>query len=257
MMLEHILSDARVRSEEAAARAAALTAAAARSQPARGFAAALAGPELSVVAEVKRRSPSRGNMAVGLDAAEQARIYESAGAAAVSVLTEPVHFDGSLDDLVAVRDAVSIPVLRKDFLLEPAQVFEARAAGADAVLLIVAALGAERLEQMIAAVVEAGVEALVEVHDRVEVQGALAAGATLIGVNNRDLSTFVTDLGVAESLASMVEGRGVVAVAESGIHTPEDAARMKAAGYDAILVGEALVVAEDPAASLARLVGRS
>lgn len=256
-MLDRILSDARVRSEEAAADAAALAAAAARSQPARGFSAALAGSGLSVIAEIKRRSPSRGIMAAGLDAAGQAGIYESAGAVAVSVLTEPVHFYGSLDDLVAVKDTVSIPVLRKDFLLEPAQVFEARAAGADAVLLIVAALGAERLEHLIAAAAEAGLEALVEVHDGAEAQVARAAGATLIGVNNRDLSTFVTDLGVAEALASKVQGSGVVAVAESGIHTPEDAARMRAAGYDAILVGEALVVAQDPAVSLARLVGRS
>jgi len=256
-MLDRILSDSRVRSDEAAARSATLVAAAARSRPARGFAAALAEPGLSVIAEVKRRSPSRGVLAAGLDAVGQAEIYEGAGAGAVSVLTEPLHFDGSLDDLVAVRDAVSIPVLRKDFLLEPAQVFEARAAGADAVLLIVAALGADLLGRMIAAAAEAGIDALVEIHDRDEVMMARAAGATLIGVNNRNLRTFATDLGVAEGLASMVQENGIVAVAESGIHTPEDAERMQDAGYDAILVGETLVIAGDPAATLARLVGRS
>ena len=256
-MLDRILSDSRVRSDEAAAHSATFVAAAAQSQPARGFAAALAEPGLSVIAEVKRRSPSKGVLAAGLDAVGQAEIYEGAGACAVSVLTEPLHFDGSLDDLVAVRDAVSIPVLRKDFLLEPAQVFEARASGADAVLLIVAALGADLLGRMIAAAAAAGIDALVEIHDLDEAVIARAAGATLIGVNNRNLMTFATDLGVAEGLASTVQEEGIVAVAESGIHTPQDAERMQSAGYDAILVGEALVVADDPAATLARLVGRS
>lgn len=257
MMLDQILSDARLRSETAAAQSGALVEAAARSKPARGFTEALARPGLSVIAEVKRRSPSRGVLAAGLDAVAQARIYEDAGATAVSVLTEPLHFDGSLDDLVAVQDAVAVPVLRKDFVLDPAQVFEARAAGADAVLLIVAALGADLLGRMIVAAAEVGIDALVEVHDREEAATAHAAGATLIGVNNRDLETFVTDLGVAEALASTVQANGIVTVAESGIRTPDDAGRMRSAGYDAILVGEALVVADDPAASLASLVGRS
>ncbi|MGB5166995.1 MAG: indole-3-glycerol phosphate synthase TrpC [Acidimicrobiia bacterium] len=256
-MLERILSDARIRSEAAAAESTALVEAAGRSQPARGFSAALAQPGLSVIAEVKRRSPSRGVLAAGLDAAAQASIYEDAGATAVSVLTEPLHFDGSLDDLIAVQGAVGIPVLRKYFVLDPAQVFEARAAGADAVLLIVAALGADLLGRMITAAAEARIDALVEVHDREEAAIARAAGATLIGVNNRNLETFVTDLGVAEALASVVQGDGVVTVAESGIHTTEDAERMRNAGYDAILVGEALVVADDPASWLSRLVGPS
>jgi indole-3-glycerol phosphate synthase len=257
MMLDRILSDARIRSEKAAAQSGALVEAAARSKPAKGFTEALAQPGLSVIAEVKRRSPSRGVLAAGLDAVAQARIYEDAGATAVSVLTEPLHFDGSLDDLVAVRDAVKVPVLRKDFVLDPAQVFEAKAAGADAVLLIVAALGADLLGRMIVAGAEVGIDSLVEVHDREEAATARAAGATLIGVNNRDLETFVTDLGVAEALAPTVQANGIVTVAESGIHTPHDAGRMRSAGYDAILVGEALVVSDDPAASLASLVGRS
>lgn len=257
MMLDRILSDARMRSKTAAAQSGALVEAAARSRSARGFSGALARPGLSVIAEVKRRSPSRGVLAAGLDAVAQARIYKDAGATAVSVLTEPFHFDGSLDDLIAVQDAVDIPVLRKDFVLEPAQVFEARAAGADAVLLIVAALGADVLGRMIAAAAAAGIDALVEVHDLGEAAIARAAGATLIGVNNRNLETFSTDLGVAEVLASTVQGEGIVTVAESGIHTPDDAKRMSDAGYDAILVGEALVAAEDPALVLSRLVGRS
>ena len=256
-MLDRILTDARVRSDRAAAESAALVDAAKRSTPARGFAAGLARPGLSVVAEVKRRSPSRGVLAAGLDAGAQAGIYADAGAAAVSVLTEPFHFDGSLDDLTAVQGAVAVPVLRKDFLLDPAQVFEARAAGADAALLIVAALGADVLGHMIAAAAAAGIDALVEVHNLDEASIARSAGATLIGVNNRNLETFSTDLGVAEALASAVQGEGIVTVAESGIHTPEDAKRMSDAGYDAILVGEALVVAEDPALELSRLVGRS
>ena len=196
-------------------------------------------------------------LAAGLDAVAQAGIYADAGAAAVSVLTEPFHFDGSLDDLIAVKGAVAVPVLRKDFLLEPAQLFEARAAGADAALLIVAVLGADVLGRMIAAAAAAGIDALVEVHDLDEAAIARAAGATLIGVNNRDLETFSTDLGVAEALAPTVQGEGIVTVAESGIHTPDDAKRMSDAGYDAILVGEALVVAEDPALELSRLVGKS
>ncbi len=171
------------------------------------------------------------------------------------MLTEPLHFDGSLEDLVAVREAVSIPVLRKDFLLEPEQLWEARAAGADAALLIVAALDDERLARMIAAAHDAGLDALVEAHNRVEAERALACGATLIGVNNRDLTTFATTLTTAEALAPMVCLEGIVAVAESGIHRRDDATRMAAAGYQAILVGEALVVAEDPAAALAGLVG--
>lgn len=256
-MLDRILSDARIRSDQAAERTAALVEAAGRSRPARGFSAALTRPGLSVIAEVKRRSPSRGVLAAGLDAVAQARIYEDAGATAVSVLTEPSHFDGSLDDLIAVQEAVEIPVLRKDFVLDPAQVFESRAAGADAVLLIVAALGADLLERMVVAAADAGIDALVEVHDREEAAIARASGAHLIGVNNRNLETFATDLRVAEALAAAVQGEGIVTVAESGIHTPDDAERMRNADYDAILVGEALVVADDPASSLSRLVGRS
>jgi len=257
MMLARILADARLRSDASVGRRSEFERAAAAAEPARGFASALSRPGLSVVAEVKRRSPSRGVLAAGLDAVDQAMIYEAAGATAVSVLTEPLHFDGSIEDLVAVRDAVSIPVLRKDFLLEPAQVWEARAAGADAVLLIVAALETDLLAEMLATAKSAGLDALVEIHNAEEASIARNSGATLVGVNNRNLATFVTDLAVAEDLASFVHARDVVAVAESGIHGVEDARRMTDAGYDAILVGEALVVADDPAAALRQLVEHS
>ncbi len=255
MVLDRILADARVRSDATIGCGPEFEARAAEAAPARGFASALALPGLSVIAEVKRRSPSRGVLAAGLDAVEQAQIYEAAGAAAVSVLTEPLHFDGSLADLTAVREAVSIPVVRKDFLLEPEQIWEARAAGADAVLLIVAALDDRLLARMLATAKLAGVDALVEVHDRVEAERALACGATLVGVNNRDLTTFATTLTTAETLAPDVCRSGIVTVAESGIFTSGDADRMARAGYQAILVGEALVVADDPSAALARLVG--
>ena len=161
------------------------------------------------------------------------------------MLTDPDHFDGSLDDLIDVVDAVSVPVLRKDFLLEPAQVWESRAAGADAVLLIVAILGADALAGMLDQAVAARIDALVEVHDREEAALAINSGATLIGVNNRDLSTFITDLAVADGLAAQVKGSGAVAVAESGVSDRAGAAQMWSLGYDAILVGEALVTSQD------------
>lgn len=254
MMLDQILSDAKVRSDATVGHGAEFVELAASAEPARGFASALSGPGLSIIAEVKRRSPSRGVLAAGLDAVAQARTYEAAGAAAISVLTEPLHFDGSLDDLVAVREAVSIPLLRKDFLLEPEQIWEARAAGADAALLIVAVMDDRHLARMLATAREAGVEALVEVHNVGEAERAVAGGATLIGVNNRDLATFETTLATAETLASSVCQAGIVAVAESGIHEAHDARRMASAGYQAILVGEALVIADDPAAALSRMV---
>ncbi|MEA3503241.1 MAG: indole-3-glycerol phosphate synthase TrpC [Actinomycetota bacterium] len=256
-MLDQIISDARARADDLEGCGPMYRKASASLQPVQPFSAALRGSGLSIVAEVKRRSPSRGVLAAGLDAVAQAQIYESAGADAVSVLTEPSHFDGSLDDLAMVRDAVSIPVLRKDFLLEPAQVWEARAFGADAVLLIVAVLGRERLGLMMDAAADAGVDALVEAHDEHEAEIAIEAGATLIGINNRDLKTFETDLAVAERAAELVVRPGITTVAESGIHDPGAAKRMESAGYDAILVGEALIVASDPAATVTRLIGRS
>ena len=201
-----------------------------------------------MIGEVKRRSPSRGVLAAGLDPWRQARIYEQAGAAAVSVLTEPEHFGGSNHDLSTVAEAVGIPVLRKDFILDPAQVWESARIGADAVLLIVAILDDRQLGQLLeeTARAAAGLAALVEVHNPGEARRALGAGARIVGVNNRDLRDFTVDLGTARQLAPLLS-EAAVRVAESGIHTPAQAAEMAQVGYDAILVGEALVKAPRPA----------
>jgi indole-3-glycerol phosphate synthase len=221
--------------------------------PPRDFVRALQ-PEsgLAVIAEVKRRSPSAGDIDAALDPVAQARSYAAGGAAAISVLTEPDHFGGSLDDLRHVRAEVDLPVLRKDFIVSPDQVFEARVAGADAILLIVAALDDDLLARLLALTQQVGMAALVEAHDRGELERALEAGAEVIGVNNRNLATFEVDLATAESLGELL-GEAVVAVAESGIHGPDDAARMASAGYGALLVGEALVRAPDPAALVTSL----
>jgi len=251
-MLSQIIAQVRRRLPELLRRAAEVEAAAGRQEPARDYLAALATPGLSVIAEIKRASPSRGLIDADLDPATLAVEYGHGGAAAISVLTEPRHFRGSLDDLVRVRQAVDVPVLRKDFLLDPIQVWEARAAGADAVLLIVAALEDAALADLLAATHANGMEAMVEVHSPLEVERARAAGARVIGVNNRDLETFEVDLGTAERLAPMLTG-ATVAVAESGIWTPADARRMRAAGYGAVLVGESLVRSPDPKGLLARL----
>ncbi len=217
--------------------------------------AALGGDGLSVIAEVKRRSPSRGTIDAALDPAALARSYQVGGAAAISVLTEPDHFSGSLEDLRAVREAAEVPVLRKDFVLDPAQVWEARAAGADAVLLIVAILDDAGLAELLDTADAAGMDALVEVHTFEEAGRARAAGARVVGVNNRDLATFEVDLATAERLRPAL-GDGVVAVAESGVSSRESAARMAAAGYDAVLVGEAAVRSGDPTRFVAELRGR-
>lgn len=224
--------------------------------PARGFAAALrAAPVPAVIAEVKRASPSAGAIAdADADAAERARAYEAAGAAAVSVLTEPRHFGGSLADLRAVHLAVSVPVLRKDFLVHPDQVLEARVGGADAVLLIVAALSRSELGAMVATARDLGLDALVEVHTEAELEAALEAGAEVVGVNARDLETLEVDPeGALELLARVPADR--IAVAESGISTRAQVERATAAGARAVLVGEALMRAPDPAATLRELRG--
>ena len=219
---------------------------------ARDFGGSLRRSGLQVIAEIKRRSPSAGDISMGLDPVTQARLYVEGGAAAISVLTEPRFFGGSLDDLRAVRAAVDVPVLRKDFVVHPAQVWEARVAGADAVLLIVAALTDVELAELIAVAELAGVEALVEAHTADEAARALAAGAVIVGINNRDLSSLVTDLGVAESIAPALGSAGVK-VAESGVSSRSGATRMADAGYDALLVGEAAVRSTDPAAFIADL----
>ena len=218
----------------------------------REFATKLAQPGLQVIAEIKRRSPSRGDLNMDMDPVAQALSYETGGAAAISVLTEPEYFGGSLEDLRRVRAAVSLPVLRKDFIIDPRQVAESRVAGADALLLIVAALDRALLEELMSECESVGIEALVEAHNEAEAETAAAVGAKIIGVNNRDLSSFHTDLAVAERVAPLLP-RDRTLVGESGVSTPAGAARMATAGYDAILVGEALVTAADPAALIAAL----
>lgn len=212
---------------------------------ARDFGAALKAPGLGVIGEVKRRSPSRGVLAAGLDPVRQAGIYEQAGASAVSVLTEPDHFGGSNRDLSMVAEAVEIPVLRKDFIVDPVQVWEAARIGADAVLLIVAILDDRRMVELLEVTARAGLAALVEVHNPREARRAMAAGAPIVGVNNRDLRDFTVDLDTSLRLAPLL-GEAEVRIAESGIRTPAQAERMAEAGYDAVLVGEALVRADRP-----------
>lgn len=255
-LLDTILRAARKRADALQPAMDELMAAASTASPVRSLEAALTSRGLQVVAEVKRRSPSVGPIDLDLDPVRQAKAYEAGGAAAISVLTEPDHFGGSLADLSAVRSSVELPVLRKDFLLAEPQVWEARAAGADAVLLIVAALTDDELAEMLAVVERAGMEALVEVHTEEEAGRALLVGARVVGVNNRDLHSFVTDLAVAERLSPCVEGAACT-VAESGIHDPDHAAMMLRAGYDAVLVGEALVRATNPAGLLEAMRGVS
>jgi indole-3-glycerol phosphate synthase len=212
------------------------------------------GDQLAVIAELKRRSPSKGDLAPDLDPAATAAAYQQGGAAALSVLTDRLFFGGSVDDLREARSAASdTPALRKDFTIDVDQLYESRAIGADAVLLIVAAVpdrGALRELHELAGALHLG--ALVEVHNEDELEVALELGARVVGVNARDLGTFAEDLSVAERLAARIP-RAVVAVAESAIRAVADARRMADAGFDAVLVGEALVRAEDPAGLVAQL----
>jgi indole-3-glycerol phosphate synthase len=210
---------------------------------------------LGVIAEIKRRSPSAGTIAAGIAAPEQAERYRSAGADALSVLTDQKYFGGSLDDLVAVQELFKhqpppIPRLRKDFMVHPIQVRQAREAGASAILIIVRALTDDEITSLYDAARSAGLDALFEIHHEAELERALAHGARIIGVNNRDLAVFKTDLGLSERLIPQFP-RDVVAVSESGIFTGADAARVRGAGAHAVLVGEALMKAPDPAALIA------
>jgi indole-3-glycerol phosphate synthase len=221
----------------------------------RGLETALrSGKHVSVIAECKRRSPGAGDIRPGLDPAALTRSYEAAGARALSVLTDLRYFGGSLDDLVAARAATTVPVLRKDFTLDPLHVLDARAAGADAVLLIVRILDDHSLRSLQALARELGMAALVEAHDATEVDRALGAGATLLGINNRDLATFTTDLETTLRLLAAVPPE-VAVVSESGIRTRDDVVRLGDAGVDAILVGETLLRAPDPGAAVGMLTG--
>jgi indole-3-glycerol phosphate synthase len=204
-----------------------------------------------IIAEFKRRSPSKGTIKGGADAVETARQYQRGGAAAISVLTEPDYFDGSLDDLREVRKAVALPILRKDFIIDPYQVFESAAAGADALLLIVAALTDVELKRLRGITEdELGMDALVEVHTADEMQRAVNCGATIIGVNNRNLATFEVSIETSIELARDAES-GTILISESGIETVEDIRRLRAAGYRGFLIGETLMRAAHPEQLLA------
>jgi indole-3-glycerol phosphate synthase len=228
---------------------------AARRPDGRAFEAALCdSPAPRVIAECKRRSPSRGILRERYQPGAHARAYEDAGAAAISVLTEPTFFDGSLEHLRAARAAVSIPVLRKDFIVAEYQLAEAVAFGADAVLLIVGALTDEELRHLLENASTLALAALVEVHDAQELDRALAAGAAIVGVNSRNLRTLSVDPGVPIQLATAIPD-DVIAVAESGVKSADDIRRLIDAGYDAFLVGERLISQPDPGAALRELRG--
>jgi len=226
---------------------------AAASPPARKFRKSLGHYGITVIAEIKRRSPSKGALAPGLDPATVAKAYESEGAAALSVLTEGQFFAGSAEDLMAARAAVDIPVLRKDFTVDERDICDARIMGADAVLLIVAALTDDELKRFHALAAELGMAALVEVHDEAEVARAVVVHADLVGVNQRDLHTFDVDSSRAVRLAAAMPN-GVLKVAESGIGGPEELVRLRDAGYAAALVGEHLVTSPDPGVALRELL---
>jgi indole-3-glycerol phosphate synthase len=229
--------------------------AAARQPRGARFEAALAmAGRVNVIAECKRRSPSRGVLAAQYDPVSIARKYEAGGAAAISVLTEPTFFDGALGHLTAVREAVDLPLLRKDFVVDDYQLLEARAAGADAVLLIVAALDQPDLVRLQARAWTLDLAALVEVHDDEELARALDSGARLIGVNNRNLRTLAVDVGASDRLAAKLPAR-VVGVSESGLQTRDDLERLAAAGYRAFLIGERFMTDPDPARAIADLIG--
>jgi indole-3-glycerol phosphate synthase len=215
--------------------------------------AALRGQDVAVIAEVKRASPSRGAMAAIPDPAALARDYEAGGASAISVLTEPRYFGGSLEDLVAVRECVAVPVLRKDFIISAYQLWEARAHGADMVLLIVAALEQNALVSLVERALSIGLVPLVEVHTDAEVVRAADAGAKVMGVNARNLATLEVDRSAFERLAPLIPG-DIVKIAESGIRGPRDLFQCAAAGADAVLVGESLVTGKDPRSAVADLV---
>ena len=256
MILDDILAHKR---DEVAARRRALPPSALPEQPLyaaprRGFRAALAARSApAVIAEIKRASPSRGVIRAAYDPPAHAKSYERAGATALSVLTDARFFQGALEHLAVVRDAVELPLLRKDFLVDPYQVAEARAFGADCVLVIAAAGATTLRMELLAAAREIELDVLVEVHDAGELDWARAAGATLIGVNNRDLRTFVTRLETTEQLAPRVPP-GALLVAESGLHSADDVRRMVRAGAHAVLIGEAFMAADDPGAALAEFL---
>lgn len=258
MILDEIVAQKRIEVAALRARAtlAQLQAAAAVAPRSRDFAGALRDPfgRVCLIAEVKRKSPSKGVFRANLDAAKTARAYAVSGAACVSVLTDEQFFAGTLDDLRAVRQAVDLPILRKEFIVDEAQIFETRAAGADAILLIAAILTDTQMTAFYALAVSLGMAALVEVHDVGELRRVLPLRPALIGINNRDLRTFRTDLATTEALAPLIPPDCII-VGESGIHSRTDVERLQRAGARAILVGESLILAESVAAQVHALIG--
>jgi indole-3-glycerol phosphate synthase len=230
---------------------------AASAPPVRNFTDALmAGGHINLICEIKRSSPSAGLIRRDFDPVRIAQAYEMGGASALSVLTNATHFEGSMDHLIAARGATKLPVLRKDFVIGPYQIWESRAAGADAILLIVRMLSDEELIDLMAATAASGMTALVEVHDEAELDRAMKAGATAIGVNSRDLRTLQIDMGTCIRLAQLLP-KGTTCVAESGISTREDLLRIEAAGYHAALIGEAFMRQYDIMAAVREMLGRA
>ena len=224
-----------------------------RCVPARGFASHIrATPHLAVIAEIKRKSPSKGDLNAGLDPSALAKQYQRGGASCLSVLTDSNHFGGSVADLQQARDACTIPVIRKDFTVDARDICDARIMGADCVLLIAAVLSPSELSSFLQVSREVDIDALVEVHDEIELEVAMSAGATLVGVNQRDLVTFAVDQARAVRMAPLIPDN-VVKVAESGVRGRADAVALRDAGYDAILVGEHLVTSPNPEAALTEL----
>jgi indole-3-glycerol phosphate synthase len=252
--IDAILAKTKARVESLRAGAAELERRAARAPLPPGFGPVVAGQTVGVIAEVKRRSPSAGVIRADLDPVAYASAYQAGGAVAVSVLTEEAHFGGSLEDLERVTRAISIPVLRKDFIVDELQLLEARAAGAALVLLIVRALNDADLRRLAQVARGLGLATLVEAHDRRELDRALALSPTAVGVNNRDLTTFATDLAVSEALMPRIP-REVLAIAESGIEERRDVERLAGSGADLVLVGEALARSGDPEGAVRALSG--
>lgn len=222
-------------------------------QPPVDFAAALNAPGIGLIAEIKRASPSKGPLAPDLDADSLARTYQASGASAISVLTETEYFKGSLTDLETVRKAVNIPILRKDFIVDPYQVWEARASGADAVLLIAAALPASDMIRLLKTIEGMAMTALIEVHNRIELERVLELDPKVIGINNRNLADFTVTLDTTMQLLDMIPKDKII-VSESGIHTRNDVQMLEKAGVNAILVGEALVKSPDPSVKIKELL---
>ena len=252
--LGRIVSEARARARALQPHAADLERRATAATEVPAFARSLRGDSVAVIAEVKRRSPSKGWIQPGLDAGRQASAYERAGAKAISVLTEPEHFAGSNEDLLNVRDAVGVAVLKKDFHVDAIQLLEAKALGASAALLIVRALGPTGLAEMMASARHLALEVLVEIRDERELDLALECGAGVIGINNRNLETLEIDPATSERLLRRIP-TAIIAVGESGVAGRGDVERMAGAGADAVLVGSSVSAAPDPADAVRRLTG--